>query len=67
MPQLPERVLAADVPHLYVHVWEGYGGDILAYCWDGFEFGGGGGGEEEGFYLFVKGGFAGVVEAEEED
>jgi hypothetical protein len=35
--------------------------------WDGFEFRGGGGGEIEGFDLFVEGGFAGVIEAEEED
>ncbi len=34
---------------------------------DGFEFWGWGVREEDGFDLFVEGGFAGVVEAEEED
>ena len=33
---------------------------------DGFEFGGGTVRVEEGFDLFVEGGFAGVVEAEED-
>jgi len=60
-------MLAPDVPNFKVHVWKGDGGNILADGGYGFEFWGGVGGEEEGFYLFVEGGFAGVVEAEEED
>jgi hypothetical protein len=39
----------------------------LTYRRHGLEFRRGVGGEEEGFDLFVEGGFAGIVEAEEED
>ncbi len=67
LPELSQRVLSADVPDFKVNVWEGDGGHILADRGDGFEFGVGVGGEVEGFDLFVEGGFAGVVEAEEEN
>ena len=66
-PQLPEGVLAAYVPDFQVHIWQGYSGDILADGGDGFLGGGRRGGEVEGFDGGEKGGFAGVVEAEEED
>jgi len=36
LPELAERVLAANVPDLEIHVWQGDGRDILADCWDGF-------------------------------
>lgn len=71
LPELAQRVLAADVPDLEVHVWENDGGDVLADGGDSFEVGGRGGGGavgvEDGFYLLVKGGLACVVEAEEEE
>jgi hypothetical protein len=67
LPELPQTVLAPHVPYLEIHVRKGDGRHILAYGGDGLEFWGGRGGEVEGFDLFVKGGFAGVVEAEEED
>jgi hypothetical protein len=59
--------LPAYVPDFEIHVWEGDGGDVLADGGDRFEFRVGVGGEVEGFDLFMEGGFAGVVEAEEED
>jgi hypothetical protein len=67
LPELAQRVLPSNIPDLEVHVGQRDGGDILADCRYGFEFGGGVGGEEERFHLFVEGGFTGVVEAEEED
>ena len=39
----------------------------MAYCGDSLEFGVGVRGEVEGFDLFVEGGFARIVKAEEED
>jgi hypothetical protein len=62
-------MLAADVPDLQVYgrVWRGQfdGRDILADGGDGFEVGVRWG--VGGFYLLEESGFAGVVEAEEED
>ena len=77
-PDVAERVLAADVPDLEVHVWEVEGGDVLADGWDGgfgggqgvccvWRRGGGGGGRVEGFEGVEERCFAGVVQAEEED
>lgn len=60
-------MLAADVPDLEVHVWQGDGGDILSYCRHGAEFWRRVAGQKDGFHLFVKSGFAGVVETEEQD
>ena len=65
-PHAAEGVLAADVPDPEVHVWQGDCGDVLADGGDG-GFIGDGGGAVEGFYGGEEGGFAGVVEAEEED
>lgn len=67
LPQPPQALLPADVPHFEVHVGEVDGGDVLADGGDGFGGGGGVGGEVVGFDLGEEGGFAGVVEAEEED
>ena len=67
LPQLPQRVLAAHVPDLEVHVRQIDGGDVLADGGDGLGGGGGVGGEVEGFDGGEEGRFAGVVEAEEED
>jgi len=67
LPELAQRVLPADVPDFEVHVWQGDGGDILAYGGHGFEFRGGVVGQVEGFDLLVEGRFAGIVEAEEEN
>lgn len=64
-------MLPAYIPDLEIHVWEGNSSDILADGGDGVLCGGGGrggGGEGvEGFDGVEEGGFAGVVEAEEED
>jgi len=60
-------VLPAYVPDLEIHVAEIDGRDVLANGGDGFLSGRGGGGEVEGFDGGEEGGFAGVVEAEEED
>lgn len=69
-------MLPAYIPDLEIHIWQGDGSDVLADSRDG-GFGGGGGrgggggggrGEGvEGFDSVEEGGFAGVVEAEEED
>ena len=59
-------MLAAHVPDLEVHVVEGDGGDVLADGGDG-GFGGRGVVVVEGFDGGEEGGFAGVVEAEEQD
>ncbi len=67
LPEFPEGVLPTHVPDLQVHIWQGDGRHILTYRRHGLEFRRGVGGEEEGFDLFVEGGFAGIVEAEEED
>ena len=67
MPQRAQGELAADVPELQVHVGQGDGGDILADCRDRSQLGLGLVGVEERFDLFVEGGLAGVVEAEEDD
>ena len=72
-PDVAERVLPTYVPDLEVHVWEVEGGDVLADGGDGgfrVDGRGGVGGEgsgEERFERIEEGGFAGVVEAEEED
>ena len=67
-PHAAEGVLAAYVPDFEVYVVEGDGGDVLADGGDGGFWGvGRGGGGVEGFYGGEEGGFAGVVEAEEED
>jgi len=60
-------VLPAYVPDLEIHVAEIDGRDVLADGGDGFLGCGRGGGEVEGFDGGEEGGFAGVVEAEEED
>lgn len=61
-------MLPAHVPDLKVDVVEGDGGDVLADGRDGgFRGGGGWGRGVEGFDGVEEGGFAGVVEAEEED
>lgn len=65
-PHAAEGVLAADVPDLQVHVGQGDGGDILTDGGDG-GFAGRRGVRVEGFDGGEEGGFAGVVEAEEED
>lgn len=59
-------MLAAYVPDLEVHVVEGDGGDVLADGGDG-GFVGYGVVVVEGFDGGEEGGFAGVVEAEEQD
>lgn len=59
-------MLAAHVPDLEVHVVEGDGGDVLADGRDG-RFAGRGGVVVEGFDGGEERGFAGVVQAEEED
>ena len=63
-------MLPAYIPDLEIHIWKRYSSDILADGRDGgFCGGGGGGGGEgvEGFDGVEEGGFAGVVEAKEED
>jgi hypothetical protein len=59
-------MLAADVPDLQVQVGKSNRGDILPDRGHGFEIG-----MKvyrvRGFDLFEEGGFAGVIEAEEED
>lgn len=67
LPQLAQRVLTADVPDLEVHVGEGDGADILADCGHGALGGRWRVGEVNGFNGTEECGFAGVVEAEEED
>lgn len=67
LPELAEGQLPADVPDLEVQVGQGDGRDVLADGRDGLEFRGGVVGVEEGLDLFVEGGLAGVVEAEEDD
>lgn len=67
LPQPPQALLPADIPHFEIHVWQVYRGDVLADGGHGFSGGGGVGGEVVGFDLREEGGFAGVVEAEEED
>lgn len=79
LPEAAEGELAADVPEFEVHVWEGDGSDVLADggdgvagCWVGFVGGGGGEGGGggrvvKGFDLVEESGFAGIVEAKEED
>lgn len=61
-------MLPAYIPDLEIEVLrcgERDGSYVLANCGDGFEVRVVVG--EGGFYLFEEGGFAGVVEAEEED
>jgi len=60
-------MLPADVPYLEVDVWlwEFDGSDVLADGGHGFEVGVRG--RVGGFYLLEECGFAGVVEAQEED
>lgn len=65
-PHGPQGVLAAYVPDLEIYVVEGDGGYVLADGGDG-GFVRGGGVVVEGFDGGEEGGFAGVVEAEEED
>lgn len=67
LPQLAQGVLAAHVPQLDVHVWQGYGRDVLADSGDRLELRLGRIGEVHGFDLFVEGRLAGIVEAEEDD
>ena len=67
LPELPQRVLSAHVPDLEVHVRQRDGGDILADGRHGLDSGEGVVGEVEGFDGGEEGGFAGVVQAEEED
>lgn len=63
-------MLASNIPDLEVHVVERDGSDVLADGWDG-GFGGPTYGRAgiivEGFNGGEESGFAGVVEAEEED
>jgi len=67
-PHAAEGVLAAYVPDSEIQFWKGDCGDVLADGGEGgFLRGGGGGGGVEGFDGGEEGGFAGVVEAEEED
>jgi hypothetical protein len=66
LPQAAQRVLAADVPDLEVQVRQRYRGDVLADCGDGFQVGVVRA-AVDGADLLEEGGFAGVVEAEEED
>jgi hypothetical protein len=75
LPEVAHCELPADVPDLEVHVGQGYNRDVLADCGDCFAQGGGGigggvcgvGGDVELFDAVEEGGFAGVVEAKEED
>lgn len=60
-------MLSAHVPQLEVHVWHGYGGDILPDGGYSLELRVGVRGQEERFHLFVEGGFASIIETEEED
>lgn len=66
LPQAAQRVLATDVPDLEVQVRQRYRGDVLADRGDGFEVGVVRA-AVDGADLLEEGGFAGVVEAEEED
>jgi len=59
-------VLAAHIPDLQVQIGQVDGGDVLADGGHGFEVGVGVG-AVEGLDLFEQRGFAGVVEAEEQD
>ena len=67
LPEVAQGVLSADIPELEIHVREIDGSDVLADGGDGFRGGEGVRGEVEGFDAGEEGGFAGVVEAEEED
>lgn len=73
LPQASQAHLPADIPDLEVHVWQGDGGDILPDGRHGVASGGGWGGVAVGvkgverFDLREESGFAGVVEAEQED
>lgn len=67
LPEFAERVLTPDIPDLEIHVWKRDGGHILAYCWDGAQFGSGRVGQKEGFDLFVESGLACIVKAEEKN
>jgi hypothetical protein len=58
--------LPAHIPDLEVHIWQSDGADILPYRWDCFQFWGGVLRVEKRFDLFMEGGFAGIVEAEED-
>ena len=60
-------MLATNIPDFEIHVRESNGGDILTNCGNGFGCGEGMVGEVEGFDGGEEGGFAGVVQAEEED
>ncbi len=69
LPEAAQAVLTADVPYLEVDGWvwrgESDGSDVLADGGYGFKVRMRGG--VGGFYLFEERGFAGVVEAQEED
>lgn len=60
-------MLPAYVPDLEIHIAEIDGRNVLADSGDGFLGRGRGGGKVERFDGGEEGGFAGVVEAEEED
>lgn len=60
-------MLPAYIPDLEIHVAEIDGRDVLADGGHGFLGGGRGGREVVGFDGGEEGGFAGVVEAQEED
>ena len=67
LPELAQGVLTPYIPNLEIHVCKTDRGDILADCWDGALGGWRVLGEVYGFDGAEEGGFAGVVEAEEED
>ena len=60
-------MLTPYVPDFEIHVGHRDCRDILSDCWNRFQVGGWSVREEEGFDLFVEGGFASIIEAEEED
>lgn len=66
-PQPPQAVLAAHVPDFEVQVRQRDGRDVLPDRRDRLERWGWVRGQVEGFDLREESGFAGVVEAEEED
>lgn len=71
LPEASHGDLAADIPDLQVHIGQGDSRDILPDGWNSLAgvWGRGafGTGEEESFDLGEEGGFAGIIQAEEED
>lgn len=67
LPEFAQTVLTPDIPYLEIHIRKCYRRDILADCWDRLKLRCRVRGEVERLDLLVEGGFAGIVEAEEEN